>query len=88
MAIYKCFFLFSSPTFNLMFSVEGVIYTVEAQSIRASMVQTALARLRSANARIFGGVLTKFDARKGHLGYGYDYGYGYGREDAEKAARD
>lgn len=68
--------------------VEGVIYTVEAQSIRASMVQTALARLRSANARIFGGVLTKFDARKGHLGYGYDYGYGYGREDAEKAARD
>lgn len=60
--------------------VEGVIYAVESHGIRSSMVATALGRLRSTNARIFGGVLTKFEARKGHLGYGYDYGYGYGRE--------
>lgn len=66
--------------------VEGVIYAVESHGIRSSMVQTALGRLHSANARIFGGVLTKFEARKAHLGYGYDYGYGYGREDG-KAAR-
>ncbi|WP_033923476.1 GumC family protein [Sphingomonas sp. 37zxx] len=65
--------------------VEGIIYAVESHGIRSSMVQTALARLRTANARIFGGVLTKFEARKGHLGYGYEYGYGYGREDAGKA---
>lgn len=65
--------------------VEGVIYAVESHGIRSSMVKTALARLQTANARILGGVLTKFEARKGHLGYGYEYGYGYGREDAGKA---
>lgn len=63
--------------------VEGVIYAVESHGIRASMVKTALARLASANARIMGGVLTKFEARKAHAGYGYEYGYGYGRGDAE-----
>lgn len=60
--------------------VEGVIYAVESHGIRSSLVKTALARLASANARIFGGVLTKFEARKAHYGYGYEYGYGYGRE--------
>ena len=51
--------------------------------IRSTLVKTALARLASANAHIFGGVLTKFEARKAHYGYGYEYGYGYGREKAE-----
>ncbi|WP_066712053.1 GumC family protein [Sphingomonas adhaesiva] len=60
--------------------VEGVIYAVESHGIRSTLVKTALSRLASANARIFGGVLTKFEARKAHYGYGYDYGYGYGRE--------
>jgi capsular exopolysaccharide synthesis family protein len=60
--------------------VEGVIYAVESHGIRSTLVKTALGRLASANARIFGGVLTKFEARKAHYGYGYDYGYGYGRE--------
>lgn len=59
--------------------VEGVIYAVESHGIRSSMVKTALNRLRSANSRIIGGVLTKFEARKAHYGYGYEYGYGYGR---------
>lgn len=59
--------------------VEGVIYAVESHGIRSSLVKTALGRLAAANARIFGGVLTKFEARKAHYGYGYDYGYGYGR---------
>jgi Mrp family chromosome partitioning ATPase len=70
--------------------VEGVIYAVESHGIRSSMVKTALARLASANARIIGGVLTKFEARKAHYGYGYEYGYGYGRNDRDgeaKAAR-
>lgn len=65
--------------------VEGVIYTVESHGIRSSLVKTALGRLSSANARIFGGVLTKFEARKAHYGYGYEYGYGYGRQREEKA---
>lgn len=61
--------------------VEGVIYTVESHGIRSSVVKTALGRLASANARVFGGVLTKFEARKAHYGYGYEYGYGYGRDE-------
>ncbi len=63
--------------------VEGVVYAVESHGIRSSLVKTALGRLASANARIFGGVLTKFEARKAHYGYGYEYGYGYGRDPAK-----
>lgn len=64
--------------------VEGVIYAVESHGIRSSMVRTALNRLASANVRVIGGVLTKFEARKGHAGYGYEYGYGYGRTDESR----
>ena len=60
--------------------VEGVIYAVESHGTRSTMVRTALARLATSNAHVFGGVLTKFDSRKAHYGYGYDYGYSYGRE--------
>lgn len=60
--------------------VEGVIFAVESHGIRSSLVKTALGRLAAANARIFGGVLTKFESRKAHYGYGYEYGYGYGRD--------
>lgn len=59
--------------------VEGLIYTVESHGIRTSLVRTALARLRAANVHIIGSVLTKFEARKAHVGYGYEYGYSYGR---------
>lgn len=65
--------------------VEGVIYAVESHGIRSSLVKTALGRLASANVRIFGGVLTKFEARKAHYGYGYEYGYGYGRARSDAA---
>jgi polysaccharide biosynthesis transport protein len=65
--------------------VEGVIFAVESHGIRSSMVKTALARLASANARIIGGVLTKFESRKAHYGYGYEYGYNYGRGDQAKS---
>jgi len=68
--------------------VEGVIYAVESHGIRSSLVRTALGRLASANARIIGGVLTKFESRKAHYGYGYEYGYGYGRQEGgAKASR-
>ncbi|NVD44394.1 polysaccharide biosynthesis tyrosine autokinase [Altererythrobacter sp. HHU K3-1] len=65
-------------------NVEGVIYAIESHGIRSSQVKAALARLRSANARIFGGVLTKFEPQKSS--YGYEYGYGYGRDDEGVAA--
>ncbi|MBD8640160.1 GumC family protein [Sphingomonas sp. CFBP 13733] len=59
--------------------VEGVVYAVESHGIRATQVKTALSRLAAANVRIFGGVLTKFEARRATYGYGYEYGYNYGR---------
>jgi capsular exopolysaccharide synthesis family protein len=64
-------------------AVEGVVYVVEAQGIRSSQVKTALARLKSANIRVLGGILTKFDTAKAAQGYGsgYDYGYDYGSKD-------
>ncbi|MFL0415898.1 CpsD/CapB family tyrosine-protein kinase, partial [Sphingomonas sp. 179-A 2A2 NHS] len=62
--------------------VEGVVYAVESHGIRSSLVKTALQRLLAANAHILGGVLTKFETRKAHYGYGYDYGYDYGRRKA------
>lgn len=66
--------------------VEGVVYVVESHGIRSSLVQTALARMASANARVIGGVLSKFEPRKANYGYGYDYGYGYGRERSSSTA--
>lgn len=65
--------------------VEGVVYAVESHGIRSTLVKTALARLAAANAHVFGGVLTKFEARKADYGYGYEYGYGYGRQKDAKA---
>ena len=69
--------------------VEGVIYTVESHGIRSSLVKTALGRLAAANARVMGAVLTKFDAKKAHYGYGYgyEYGYRYGRDDESATHR-
>ena len=65
--------------------VEGVIYVVQSHGIRSKVIKTALGRLRNSHARIFGSVLTKFEARKAQYGYGYEYGYDYGREPREQA---
>jgi capsular exopolysaccharide synthesis family protein len=64
--------------------VEGVIYAVESHGVRSTQVKTALARLATAHARVFGAILTKFEARRAH--YNYDYGYGYGRDAETKSA--
>ncbi|CAM3177564.1 Polysaccharide biosynthesis tyrosine autokinase [Sphingomonas antarctica] len=61
--------------------VEATIFVVESHGIRRSLVHVALDRLRAANGRLAGVLLTKFDAKRAHYGYGYDYGYGYGERD-------
>jgi polysaccharide biosynthesis transport protein len=61
--------------------VEGVVFVVESHAIRVRLVKTALGRLAGTNARIFGTVLTKFDANRAQSGYGYEYGYGYGSQE-------
>ena len=58
-------------------AVQAVVYVVEARSVPAGTVRTALGRLNTAHAHVLGGVLTMFEAKHAHLGYGYGYGYQY-----------
>jgi polysaccharide biosynthesis transport protein len=62
--------------------VEGVVYVAESGRGSVRGIATALARLRNAQARIFGIVLTKYSIERNGYGYGYGYGtqYRYGRE--------
>ncbi len=57
---------------------EGTVFVIEAGSIRRTAALNAVNRLRAVDARILGGILTKFSAKK--FGYGYGYGYGYGED--------
>ncbi len=58
--------------------VEGVVFVVESAGTHRNSAAVAINRLRTANAPLMGVILTKFDAKSGHLGYEYNYGYGYG----------
>lgn len=60
----------------LSFHCEGTAMIIESGSIRRAAALNSVKRLRAAEARIMGGILTKFSATKS--GYGYGYGYGYG----------
>jgi capsular exopolysaccharide synthesis family protein len=55
---------------------EGTLMVIETGGIRRAAALNSVARLRAAEARLVGGVLTKFNAKK----TGYGYGYGYGEE--------
>ena len=65
--------------------VEGIVYTVESGGPRVSAIQMALSRLKAADARLIGVVMTKFQAQKISYGYDYGYGYGYGNSDPKTA---
>jgi len=55
---------------------EGTVMVIEAGKIRRVAALNSIERLRAADARIMGAILTKFSATRS--GYGYGYGYGYG----------
>lgn len=57
--------------------VEGVLFTIEANSTKTRAIATALTRLRMSGAKLFGAIVTKVGARNQLYGYGYGYGYGY-----------
>ena len=57
--------------------VEGVLFTIEANSTKTRPLVTALTRLRMAGAKIFGAIVTKVGVKNSAYGYGYGYGYGY-----------
>lgn len=61
--------------------VEGVVFIVSASGPSTRLVRSALERLRSVNAHIFGVVLTKFRSETRQYGYGYGYEYGYGKDE-------
>ncbi|MDP1737502.1 MAG: polysaccharide biosynthesis tyrosine autokinase [Caulobacter sp.] len=55
----------------------GTVLVVEAGQTGRRLVKAAIRRMRLANSRMLGVLLTKFDARNSAYGYGYGYGYGY-----------
>ncbi len=57
--------------------VEGVVFTIEANSTKNRTIATSLNRLRMFGARLFGALVTKVGAKNQIYGYGYGYGYGY-----------
>lgn len=59
-------------------SAEGTLMVIEAGAIRRAAALASVNRLRASEARLMGGILTKFNALK--VGYGYGYGYGYGED--------
>ena len=68
--------------------VEGTVVICEAGVIRRHVAVNTVNRLRAANSRMIGAVLTKYSERlSGGYGYGYGYGgeaYAYGQGDRKK----
>ncbi len=59
-------------------SVEGVIYTVEANGVKMKGIAAGLQRVRDSKAHVFGAIVTKVGTQQSGYGYGYDYQYSYG----------
>lgn len=66
-------------------SVEGVIYTIEAGGVKTRGIQSAIQRVRSSRANIFGGIVTKVQSQHSGYGYGYAYQYSYGDKAATES---
>ncbi|MFM9829186.1 MAG: GumC family protein [Sphingomonas sp.] len=59
-------------------AVEGCLFVIQSATVPVRGIRTALQRLRSVNARLFGAVVTKLKLSDSGYGYGARYGYGYG----------
>ncbi|MEO5493514.1 MAG: polysaccharide biosynthesis tyrosine autokinase [Sphingomonas sp.] len=64
--------------------VEGTVFAVESHGVRSSLARVAVNRLKSAKVNVLGAILTKFEAKRAHYGYGYQYGYNYGPTNAKQ----
>lgn len=58
-------------------AVAGTVLVIEAGQTRRGLAKAAIRRLGLGNARILGGILSKFNVRTSGYGYGYGYGYDY-----------
>ena len=68
-------------------SVEGVIFTIEAGGAKMRAIQSALQRLKSSRALIFGGIVTKVKPQYSGYGHGYEYQYSYGNDVGSVASK-
>jgi capsular exopolysaccharide synthesis family protein len=59
-------------------ATEGAVIVVEASSAHRSAILASVARLVSANTRVLGVVLNKFESRRNGYGDTYSYSYNYG----------
>lgn len=62
-------------------ALEGIVYLVESGRNLPKAVRAAVHRLQHSKVRIFGAILTKFDANQAGYGYAYDAAYAYRHED-------
>jgi succinoglycan biosynthesis transport protein ExoP len=67
-------------------NVEGVVFIAEAERGAVRAISDAIGRLRTAKARVFGLILTKYSASRS--GYGYNYGYSYSYRYGETGEND
>lgn len=63
--------------------VEGVIFVVEANGLGPQSIRPAITRLAANAGRIFGTILTKYEATSSPFSYDYAYGYGYGSSEQD-----
>ena len=72
-------------------AVDGALLVVRSGYAPVEMVQLAKRKLEDVNVKIYGVILSRYDAKKvgrqsayyySYKGYGYDSGYGYGRSKA------
>lgn len=61
--------------------VEGVLFTIEANSTKRRAIGASLMRLQMSGAKLFGAIVTKVGAKNNAYGYGYGYGYGNASSD-------
>lgn len=70
--------------------LDGALFVIDSKSTRRSQARGALRRLAMGDARVVGGVLTKFNAASvdyGGYNYAYDYAYGLTQEAEGKAGK-
>jgi capsular exopolysaccharide synthesis family protein len=60
---------------------EATLFVAEADRPHRGQAKNAVRRLHLARAQVIGGVLTKFEPRRGAY-YAYDYDYTYGQDNA------
>lgn len=69
-------------------NVEGVVFVAEAERAAVRAISDAVGRLRTARARVFGLVLTKYSASRSGYGYNYGYAYSYNYGDKSEGERE